>query len=137
MTDTKKLCHFDFSLKNQTDEDENKTSSVSKNLEPFINFNYFNEVNTFNECLGGYEDFTNTYHSVNKKLEEEREEEEMRSFYKEVIYTMTPAQEDAFWNAIINTLKVFICHKKNSILLKINTLIIAVQVIPILTIKNY
>lgn len=111
MTETKKLCHFDFSIKNQTDkdEDENKTSSVSKNLEPFLNFNYFNEVNTFNECLGGYEDFTNTYHSVNKKLEEEREEEEMRSFYKEVIYTMTPAQEDALerYNKYIESTQMY------------------------------
>ena len=70
MTDSSKNLNFNFSHENRNSDQENKTSDISKNLEPFVNFSYFNEVNTFNECLGGYEDFTNTYHSINKKLED-------------------------------------------------------------------
>ena len=91
MTDSNKTSQFDTSTE---DNNAKKTVEVSKNLEPFLNFSYFNEVNTFNECLGGYEDFTNTYYAVNNKLEKEREEAEMRKFYKDVVYTMTPGQED-------------------------------------------
>ena len=46
MTDSNKTSQFDTSA-----EDNNyKKVEVSKNLEPFLNFSYFNEVNTFNEC---------------------------------------------------------------------------------------
>jgi hypothetical protein len=91
MTDNNKTLQFDTSAE---DYNSKKAVEVSMNLKPFVNFNYFNEVNTFNECLGGYEDFTNTYYAVNNKLEKEREEAEMREFYKDVVYTMTPGQED-------------------------------------------
>ena len=68
-----------------------KNNSVLENI---AEFNYFQDTNNTFECIGGPVDFQNTYNNVKINNEKQKEEDEMRKFYKDVNYTMTPAQED-------------------------------------------